>query len=88
MTVDLGDAAVEAAKRALKMGSAAAEAIRFMAELGEELPFLEGVLKAISTIREKVDTVKINREELASLEERCTYSTACIVEKHNRMPIS
>ncbi|CAM9264189.1 unnamed protein product, partial [Laminaria digitata] len=86
MAAKLGDAAAEAAKRALRMGSAAADAIAFMADLGEELPFLESVLKTIKVIREKADTVKRNREELTALEERCTYITACVIEKHRRLP--
>lgn len=88
MAVELGDAATEAAKRALKMGSATVGAIAFMADLGEELPFLEPVLKTIKTIREKIETVKRNREEVAALEERCTYIAAGVIEKTRRIPTS
>lgn len=88
MTAELSDAAAKAAKLALEMGSSAADAITVMEALGLELPFLEPVLKTIQTIREKVDTVKRNRDEVESLEERCTYTTACVIEKHRLMPDS
>lgn len=84
MPVDLGDAAAAAANLALKMGSTAADAIVFIAEVGDKLPFLEPVLGTIKAIREKVQTVERNREELSALEERCTYITACVIEKHSR----
>ena len=84
MAAELGDAVAEAAKLARRMGSATVDAILLMACLGEELPFLEPVLKTITAIREKVDTVKKNREELAALEERCTFLTAWVIEKHRR----
>lgn len=90
MAAELSDAAAKATKLALKMGSAPADAIAVMADLGEELPFLEPVLKTIKAIREKrADAaVKRNQKELAVLEERCTYITACVVEKHRLMPTS
>lgn len=90
MAADLSDAAAKAAKLALDMGSPPADAIAVMADVGEELPFLEPALKTIKAIREKTaDTaLKRNREELAALEERCTYITACVVEKHRLMPTS
>lgn len=88
MAVNLRDTAAAAASLALKMGSTAADAIVFMAELGEKLPFLEPVLGTILAIREKVETVERNGEELAELEERCTYITACVIEKHSETPTS
>lgn len=88
MAAELGDAAAVAAKLVPIMGSTAADALVFMAELGEKLPFLEPVLGTIKAIREKVDAVKRNREELEALEERCTYITACVIEKHRRVPTS
>lgn len=84
MAVELGDAADAAANLALRMGSTAADAIIFMADVGEKLPFLEPVLGTIKAIREKVETVNRNREQLAALEQRCTYITACIIEKRSR----
>lgn len=88
MAAEFSDAAAEAAKLALKMGSATADVIAFMADLGEDLPFLEPVLKTINAIRKKVNAVKVNREELAALEERCTYITAGVIERHSRTPNS
>ncbi|CAM9183793.1 unnamed protein product, partial [Ectocarpus sp. 4 AP-2014] len=41
MAADLADATYEAAKIASKMGSAAADVILFVADLGEELPLLQ-----------------------------------------------
>ena len=63
MPADLSEAGAQAASLALKMGSAAVDAITFMAGLGEELPVIEPVLKTLTAIREKVETVKSNREE-------------------------
>lgn len=88
MTSELSDAAAKAAKLALEMGSAGMDAIAVMADLSEELPFLEPVLGTIKGIRDKVENVKRNRQELIALEERCTYFTACVVEKQRLMPTS
>lgn len=68
------------------MGPAATNAIEVMAELGEELPFLNPVLGTIKGIREIVESVQRHQDELAALEERCTYFTACVIEKHRLMP--
>lgn len=76
-----GGAAAEAGHLALKIGSNAADAISFAAELGEELPFIGPTLKTLKAVREKVETVGSNREELRALEGRCTYVTACVVVK-------
>lgn len=88
MPTELGDAAVEAANLALKMGSAAVDVVSFMADLGEELPVLNPLLKTITAIREKVETVKSNREELHALQQRCTYVTACVIVKLRQGPSS
>lgn len=86
MDLELGDATAAAANTALKMGSTAADAIVFMAELGENLPVLGPVLGTIKAIREKLVTVNRNRQELAALEQRCTYIAACVIEKHSMNP--
>lgn len=85
MSADLGDAPTEAKKLALMIGSAAADAMLFLADLGEEFPLLQPVLKALKGIREKVETARSNPEELAALHERCTFITACFIVKcrHN-----
>ena len=88
MPADLSEAGAQAASLALKMGSAAVDAITFMAGLGEELPVIEPVLKTLTAIREKVETVKSNRGELAALRERCTYITACFIVKCRQNPSS
>lgn len=90
MAAELSEAAARATKLALKMCSVPAEVIAVLADLGEELPFLERVLKTIKAIREKTADAAVsrNRKELAALEERCTYITACVVEKHRLMPTS
>lgn len=75
------DAGAQAARLALRIGSNAADAISFVADLGEELPLLSPVLKTLKAIREKVKTVNSNREELETLEDRCTYITACVIVK-------
>eukprot|EP00903_Cladosiphon_okamuranus_P018858 g17346.t1 len=80
------DAGAQAANLALGMGSNAADAISLAAELGEELPFISPVLKTLTAIREKVETVKSNREELKALEVRCTYITACVIVKFKENP--
>ncbi|CAM9897766.1 unnamed protein product [Ectocarpus fasciculatus] len=50
-------------------------------DLGEELPVVKPVFITLKAIRTTIETVKNNREELAALEERCTYITACFVVK-------
>ena len=85
---DFSDAAAEAANLALRIGSNAMDTISFAADLGEELPLVSPVLKTLTAIRETVETVKINQEELAALEERCTYVTACVVVKCRENPSS
>ena len=74
----VGDAAIEAAKLALKMGSAAAD-VALMAELGEELPLLQPALATLALIRQKVETVQSIPEDSAALHEWCTYLTACVI---------
>ncbi|CAM9624682.1 unnamed protein product, partial [Ectocarpus sp. 6 AP-2014] len=81
MAADLADATGEAAKIASKIGSAAADAILFVADLGEELPLLQPVFRTLRIIREKVETVKSNPEDLTVLHQRCTYITACFIVK-------
>lgn len=81
MAAELADATAEAAKIASKMGSAAADAILFVADLGEELPFLQPVLGTLRIIREKVETAKSNPEDLTALHQRCTFITACFIVK-------
>lgn len=74
MATDLSEAGAQAASLALKMGSAAVDTITFMADLGEELPVIKPVLKTLEAVREKVETVKSNREELAALQESAPTS--------------
>lgn len=81
MAGELSDAAGKAAAIALKLGSSAADAISFAADVGEEVPLIGPVLKALTAIREQVETVKNSREQLAALEERCTYVAAFVVVK-------
>lgn len=88
MAGDLSGAAVEARNLAQRIGSNAADAVSFAADLGEELPFLSPVLKTLKATQEKVATVRSNREELAALAERCTYVTACVVVKCRQNPSS
>lgn len=75
------DAGAQAANLALRIGSNAADAISFALDLGEGLSILSPVSKTLKAIREKVETVKHNREELKALEERCTYVMAWVVVK-------
>lgn len=88
MASHFSDAAADAANLALRIGSTAADAISFVTELGDELPFIRPLLKTLTAIREKVETVKNNREELKALYERCTYVTACVVVKCRQNPRS
>eukprot|EP00903_Cladosiphon_okamuranus_P014799 g13708.t1 len=84
MPADLDDCAAEATRLALKIGSAAADAMSFVADLGEELPLVQPVLKTLRTIRDKVETAKTNPEELTALHHRCAYITACFIVKCRR----
>lgn len=81
MAGQLSNAVGKVGTIALKLGSDAADAISFMADVGEELPVIKPVFKTLTAIREKVDTVNNNGEELKALGERCTYVTACVVVK-------
>lgn len=81
MAGELCVAASKAATIALKLSSGAADAISFVADLSEELPILSPVLKTLTAIREKVQTVKHNRGELKALEGRCMYVAAFVVVK-------
>ena len=49
---------------------------------------IKPVLKALKTVRDEVDSVKHNREDLVSLQERCTCITACFIVKSRRNPSS
>ncbi|CAM9662115.1 unnamed protein product, partial [Pylaiella littoralis] len=82
----MSDTAAEAARVALTMGSTVVDVVSFMGDLGEELPVIKPVLKTLKVIREKVETVKKNREDLGSLEVRCTYLTACVIVKCRQQP--
>ena len=86
MAGQLSNAAGNVAGIALKLGSNAADTMSFVADLGEEMPFMSPVLKMLTAIREKVETAKHNREELKALGDRCTYFTASVVVnfKENR----
>lgn len=86
MAADMGGAAAEAARLAMKMGSAAVDTVMLMTDLGEELPVINPVLKTLKAVREKVETVKNNREDLVALQERCTYTTACFIVKFRQSP--
>lgn len=86
--MDAREAAAEASKLALQIGSTAADAILFVADLGEELPIIQPVLKVLRAVRETLETVKSNQEGLAALHERCTYITACVIEKCRGSPLS
>lgn len=86
--VDPDDAAAEAGKLAVKIGSATVDAVSFMAELGEELPWLGSALKTLRITREKIADVRSVPEEVQALCERCTYLTACVAVKFRRNPSS
>ncbi|CAM9494876.1 unnamed protein product [Ectocarpus sp. 13 AM-2016] len=81
MVADISDSAAEAARLALEISSTIADAVSCAVDLGEELPVVKPVFKTLKAIRTTVQTVKNNREELAALEQRCTYITACFVVK-------
>lgn len=78
------EAASEAATIALKMGSAAKDLSSFAADFGEEFPLIGPVVKTLQAVREKVETVRHNKEELDKLQERCAYFMACVIAKHRR----
>lgn len=81
---DLADPSAEGASLALQMGSAAVDVVLFMADLGEELPVIKPVLSTLRAIREATENVRNNQEELAALQQRCTYITACFIAKCRR----
>lgn len=87
-TAESSNAAAEANNLAARISSETADAISFTAELGEELPFLDTVLKSLRIIRKTTETMNSYREELRALRERCTYVTACVIVKCRRTPAS
>lgn len=88
MPSDLHDAATEAAKLAVKIGSTASDVASFVADVGEDFPLIHVVLKTLNNIRGTVDTLKQNREALQALHERCACIIACVVVKCRRSPRS
>lgn len=79
MAASLPDASAAANDLAEKIISGAADAVDFAAELGVKLPFVGPIFKMINAIRERVDKVEGNREELVLLHERCSRITASFV---------
>lgn len=53
-------------------------------DMGEHWPLVEPVLATLKALREKIDTLKSNREELAALHERCSYMAACVIVKRRQ----
>ncbi|CAN0075431.1 unnamed protein product [Scytosiphon promiscuus] len=88
MAATAGNAAAEAARLAIEMGSAAVDLVSFMACLGEELPVMNSALKTLKTIRVTVESVRSHMEEIEVLENRCTYMTACFIIKCRQNPSS
>lgn len=81
MAADFNTARDEATKLAMKMTSATADAMLFVADLTEEFPLLQPVLKTLKSIREKVEAAKSNSEDLAALHQRCAFLTAFFIVK-------
>lgn len=71
MTADLRDAAAEATRLALAMGSDAPDAVSFVAKLCSKFPLVAPVLETLKSIREKLDELKAKKEELVALNKRC-----------------
>lgn len=88
MGADPSDTSAECASLALQMGSAAVDVVLFMADLGEELPLVKPVLNTLKVIRETAENVNNNREELAALQQRCTYLAACFIAECRHNPSS
>ena len=81
MTADLRDAAAEATRLALAMGSDAPDAISFVAKLCSKFPLVAPVLETLKSIREKLDDLKAKKEELVALNKTCTGIAAAVVVK-------
>lgn len=73
------NAVSEAARLALRIGWVTADTASALADVGEGLPWVGGLLTVVRTIRDKVDTAISNKSELKELQERCTYLTACVI---------
>lgn len=74
----------EAMELAMEMGSDTADAMSLVADLVDEFPFVGPILKTLKALRDTADTVTSNREELAALQERCAYLTACAIAEQRR----
>lgn len=75
MAFELDGATAEAAKLALQIGSATADAISFAADLGEELPVISPVLKFVDRCSRRGRVSRVlkassDREEIARLSAR------------------
>lgn len=75
-----GEAAEMAYRIAQDIGSTVVEISRFLDDF-DGAPVVGEVLKTLKAVREKVEMVQDNQEELKTLEARCTYITACVIVK-------
>eukprot|EP00752_Nemacystus_decipiens_P008592 g7671.t2 len=86
MASNVSDDVTAEVKRVVRnMGSTVVDIVDFTHEFGGDVPVVGAVLKTLTTIREKAETVQSNMEELKELEKRCTYVTARVIVKlrHN-----
>ena len=78
------DEIMDATKQILNIGSAAIDVAVLVAEVGKEVPIASAVLQAFIAVHSIIETVRTNKEELADLRDRCSYLTACVIEKCRR----
>eukprot|EP00903_Cladosiphon_okamuranus_P013555 g12626.t1 len=78
------DVTAEVKRVVRNMGSTAADIVDFTHELGGEVPVVDAVLRTLTAIREKVETVQSKTEGMKELERRCTYVTARVVVKRRQ----
>lgn len=87
MAGEFGGVAAQAAHLASSIGSDEIGGTSVMADSWEELPStMKHVLKTLGEIRANLETTIIHREELRTLEKRCTYVAACFVVKDRQSP--
>lgn len=81
MAAYLLNPSAEVNELARRIGSVEAGATSFIGLLAEELPVLKPVLKMLITVREMFANMKVNKEELAALVDKCVHAAALLVAR-------
>lgn len=78
------DNLIDATKQILNIGLTAIDVAVLVAVVGREVPIASAVLEAFIAVHNMVEMVRTNKEDLVALRDRCSYLTACVIEKCRR----